>query len=165
MTTGAAVLVGGCVVIPPELLAELHAELSAPRRQVPMSVAVPRRSSQMTALTDTVLTGAIAHNQALRESPRKRALGAQTPFTPSLAASVDRHAGLSDDGEVVGVAVASGMLGFSLQWTRALAKSGALPGARMSRSRSGNGSGPARLCWCIPLASVHAYLADRQVAR
>jgi hypothetical protein len=164
MTTGAAVLVGGTLCVPPELLAALHAELIAPRQQVPLDVVQPHRSPQMAALTDTVLAGAIAHKQATRESPCAfPALSQTQAVTPwEASAQVD---GPSEDGEAVSVAVVSGMLGFSPQWVRVLASSGALPGARKFRSHSGNGRGTARIRWCIPLASVHAYLRDRQVAR
>jgi hypothetical protein len=158
MTSGAAVLCGGVLIVPPELLAELLAELQAPRRQVPMDVRIPQRTPQMAALVDAVMSGAIARNQALRESGRKRDSLAERPSAPSLGASV--VAGLSDGG-VVGVAVAAEMLDKSQQWIRVLASRGALPGARMSRSRCGNGGGSARMCWRIPLVAVHAYLQER----
>jgi hypothetical protein len=162
MTSAALLLPGGDVVVPAAMLKELLHELEQPRQQVPMGVHQPHRSRPMTALIDTVLQGAIAHNQALRESSRACAALSQTQAVAPSEASVVAGS-LSIGGEVVGVAVAAVMLGKSLQWTRALAKSGRLPGARMTLSRSGNGSGPARICWCIPLASVHAYLRDRQV--
>jgi hypothetical protein len=163
MTTSAAVLVGGTLCVPPDLLAELHAELTAPRRQVPMSVAVPHRSPAITALVDLVRDGAIAHRQRTRETLRAFPALSPAPCAPSLATSAP-VGDLSGSGEAVGVDIASGMLGKSLQWTRVLAKSGRLPGARMTLSRSGNGSGPARNRWCIPLASVRAYHANREVS-
>jgi hypothetical protein len=164
MTTGeAAVLVGGCVVIPGGLLAELLHELQAPRQTVPMGVVQPHRSPAISALVDLTRQGAIAHNRATtRESSRKRESLSRTSTVTSWEASVVAGS-LSIGGEVVGVDIASGLLGFSPQWVRVLASSGALPGARKFRSHSGNGRGTARIRWCIPLAAVHAYLADRQV--
>jgi hypothetical protein len=161
-TDGGAVLIGGALIVPPDLLAALHAELIAPRQQVPLDVAQPHRSARMVALTGAVLAGAIAHKQATRATPRAFPAPSRTSsVTPSEAsAPVD---GPSEDGEAVGVDIASGLLGFSPQWVRALAKSGALPGARLTLSRSGNGRGATRNRWCIPLASVHAYRADRRV--
>jgi hypothetical protein len=163
MTTAeAAVLIGGCVVVPPELLAELHAELIAPRQAVPLDVVQPHRSPQMVALTGAVLAGAIAHNRATtRESDRKRATLSHPASVPPWKASASAGS-LSMGGEVVGVAVAGVMLGFSLQWIRELARNGALPGARKIRG-FGNGRGAAHTRWCIPLTSVHAYRADRRV--
>jgi hypothetical protein len=163
MTTGeGAVLVGGCVVIPGGLLAELHAELIAPRQQVPLDVHQPHRSPQMVALVGTVMSGAIAHNQATRETPRAFVPLSQPSSVTRWEASV--VAGdLSEDGGVVGVAVVSGMLDKSQQWVRVLAASGALPGARKTRGSVGNGRGAARICWRIPLVAVHAYLSDRRV--
>jgi hypothetical protein len=162
MTTGALLLSGGDLVIPAELLKELLHELQAPRQAVPLNVTTPRRTPQIAELVDLVRDGAIAHRQRTRESPRAfPALSQPSPVPPSVTSA--SAGSLSIGGEVVGVAVAAVMLGKSKQWTRALAKSGRLPSARMTLSRSGNGSGPARICWCIPLASVHAYLADRQV--
>jgi hypothetical protein len=163
MTDGAAVLIGGALIVPPDLLGELLHELQAPRQAVPMGVVVPHRSPAISALVDLTSQGAIAHKQATtRASPRAFVPLSRSPSAAPLPVSV--VAGdLSEDGRVVGVAVVSEMLGFSPQWVRVLASSGALPGARKFRSHSGNGRGTARNRWCIPLTSVHAYLADRQV--
>jgi hypothetical protein len=161
MADGAAVLVGGVLCVPPELLAELHAELQAPRRQVPMDVRIPQRTPAMAALADAVMSGAIAHNQALRETGRKRESLSQTQAVTPLATSA-QVGGPSEDGEAVGVSFVSGMLGKSPQWIRVLASRGAFPGATLSHS--GNGRGTARICWRIPLAAVHAYLQTREVA-
>jgi hypothetical protein len=163
MTTGeGAVLIGGCVVIPGGLLAELRAELEQPRQTVPMGVIQPHRSRQMAALVDMLMSGAIAHRQATCETPRAFVPLSHPASVPPWEASV--VAGdLSEDGRVAGVAVVSEMLGFSPQWVRVLAASGALPGACKTRGSVGNGRGTARNRWCIPLASVHAYLRDRQV--
>jgi hypothetical protein len=161
MTSEAALLLpGGDVVIPADLLAELHAELQAPRRQVPMDVVQPHRTPQMVALIDTVLTGAIAHRKRLRESCESFATLAHSQAATPLDTSV--VAGIPSDGEVVGVAVVAEMLEKSKPWVRELARNGALPGARKVRG-VGNGRGAAHEHWCIPLASAHAYLADRQV--
>jgi hypothetical protein len=163
MTSDAAVLIGGCVVVPPELLGELHAELVAPRQQVPLDVVQPHRSPQMVALVGTVMDGAIAHRQATRATRESFATLSHSASVPPWESSVDRHAGLSD-GEAVSVAFVAEMLGKSHQWVRRLATIGALPGAHKGRG-FGNGSGPARICWRIPLASAHAYLQTREVAR
>jgi hypothetical protein len=163
--TSAAVLVGGVLCVPPELLAELHAELQAPRQAVPLNVTTPRRTPQIAELVDLVRDGAIAHRQRTRETLRAFPALSQPSSAPSLAVSAPAG-GLSmgESGEVVGVAVASGMLGFSPQWVRVLAASGQLPGSRKTRG-IGNGGGPARARWCIPLVAVHAYLQTREVAR
>jgi hypothetical protein len=160
MTSGAAVLVGGTLCVPPELLAALHAELQAPRQRPPMGVVQPHRTPQMVALIDTVLTGAIAHRKRLRESCESFATLAHSQAVTPLDTSV--VAGIPSDGEVVGVAVVAEMLEKSKPWVRELARNGALPGARKVRG-VGNGRGAAHEHWCIPLASAHAYLADRQV--
>jgi hypothetical protein len=161
MTTDGAVLVGGTLCVPPGLLAELHAELQAPRQAVPMGVVQPHRTPQMTALIDTLMSGAIAHRQATRETPRAfPALSRTQALTPWEASAPAGD--LSGSGEAVSVAVVSGMLGFSPQWVRVLAGNGALPGAQKVRG-IGNGIGPARVRWRIPLASVHAYLQTREV--
>lgn len=161
MTTGALLLSGGDLVIPAELLKELHAELTAPRQAVPLNVTTPRRTRQIAELVDLVLTGAIAHHQA--ESGRKRVtLSQPSPVPPSVTSAP--AGSLSMGGEVVSVAVAAEMLGFSPQWVRELARAGALPGAYKGRG-VGNGRGAAHAHWCIPLASVHAYLQTREVAR
>lgn len=153
--TAAVLLPGGDVVVPAAMLAELHAELTAPRQQVPMGVAMPRRTAQMAELVDLALSGAIAHRQRLRASERACDSLSQSPPAPPLPTSAS--VGPSMSGEVVSVAVAAGMLGVSPQWCRVLAANGALPGARKTRGLVGNGRGTARLRWCIPAASVRAY--------
>jgi hypothetical protein len=162
MTTGAAVLVGGCVVVPPELLADLLFELEQPKQRRPLDVAAPRPTPAIAELVALTRQGAIAHRKRLRESRESFATLSHSPSVTPLdtSAQVD---GVTDGG-VVGVAVVSRMLEKSEPWVRELARNGALPGARKVRG-VGNGRGAAHEHWCIPLASVHAYLRDRQVAR
>jgi ribosomal protein S14 len=163
MTTGALLLPGGDVVIPAELLAALLFELEAPKQRLPLDVAMPHRTPAIAELVDLTRQGAIAHLQRLRATSRACESLSQPSSVTRLATSAQVD-GPSEDGEAVGVAVASGMLGFSPQWMRVLAASGQLPGSRKARG-IGNGVGPARVRWRIPLAAVHAYRANREVAR
>jgi hypothetical protein len=165
MTSSAVLLPGGDVVVPGELLADLLFELEAPKQRAPLDVVTPHRSRQIAELVDLTRQGAVAHRQRLRASRESFATLSQTSTVTPWESSVDRHAGLSIGGEVVGVAVASGMLDKSQQWVRVLAASGALPGARKTRGLVGNGRGTARIHWRIPLAAVHAYLQTREGAR
>jgi hypothetical protein len=158
MTSDAMLLPGGDVVVPADLLAELLHELEQPKQRLPLDVAMPHRSRQITALVKLTRQGAIAHHQRLRES---FATLSHSPSVTPLTASAPAGS-LSMGGEVVGVAVVAEMLGKSKPWVRELARNEALPGARKIRG-IGNGRGAAHEHWCIPLASVHAYLADRQV--
>jgi hypothetical protein len=163
MTTDAAVLIGGVLIVPPELLAALLHEMEAPKQRLPLDVAMPRRMPAIAELVVLIREGAIAHNKALRAGRESFATLSHPASVPPLDTSVVAGS-LSAHGEVVGVAFVAEMLGKSKPWVRELARNGALPGAQKVRG-VGNGRGTAHAHWCIPLASAHAYLADRQVAR
>jgi hypothetical protein len=147
-------LVGDVLVVPAELLAEVLAELEAPRARVPLGVAAPRRSSRMVGLVDVVRRGALEHRQRerlRRSQPARCAVVAEAPGRPALSL-LGRH-----QGDVVGVEEAARMLAVSEQRTRVLAAGGAFPGAQKHRCNGGNGRRTAAIRWCIPVASVHAH--------
>lgn len=160
--TGAA-LVGGVLVIPAELLAQLLAELEAVR--APAGVTVPRRTPTMAGLVDLVRQGAIEHRQRQRASAARSEVVAQpigaecfpAPVVASRRHSTNPFGSEYGEQELIVVAQAAEMLDVSQQWIRQLCAHGAFPGARIVR---GKGS----IRWLIPRQAVHDYQLLRKGA-
>lgn len=138
---------GQAVILSPLVLSELLAALQSARlsRQTAGVVAVMRRA---------------AIDYQLRRLRERTAGCAVVAPSPVVEACEGHGCGV----ETVGAEEAARLLSVSSQRVRVLAAGGAFPGARKARCRGGNGRQAALLRWCIPAASVRAYLASRAVS-